>query len=174
MAKIFFDNRGKLNIEDCKIMGGTFRNFAGRATDHDRRGGKRYFSVIIPDPVVAEQMKEDGWRVKTFIPKKMKDGDEPIQHLKVHVRFHDDENERHLDPVVHRWIGRDKDVLDQRDIGTLDGADIAYADIRINVSRIGDDGFRNAYLDKLVVTIDEDWMDKNYAREEFPDEEPWD
>jgi len=172
MAKIFFDNRGKLNIEDCKIMGGNFRNFAGRPTDYDRRGGKRYFSVIIPDPDVAEQMKDDGWRVKTFIPKK--EGEEPIYHLKVNVSYHDDVNQSSLDPIVHRYIGRSKDVLDHRDIGTLDKADISTADVRINRSRPDEEGLVSAYLDKLVVVIDEDWMDKKYAREESPDEEPWD
>ena len=82
MAKIFFDNRGKLNIEDCKIMGGNFRNFAGRPTDYDRRGGKRYFSVIIPDPDVAEQMKDEETTCVALLHDVVEDTDWTLDELR--------------------------------------------------------------------------------------------
>lgn len=169
--RIFFNRKGQLNIEGAKIMYGKFRNFAGRPTEFDRNGGKRYFSVLIEDQEVAEQMIEDGWRVKTYIPKG--EGAEPVSHIKVNVSYHDDPNLRTMDPEVNLWIGKVRDRLDIDTISRLDKLEIMDADIRINHSRRDDEGKMSAYLDRLDVVIDEDWMDKKYADSENPEEEPW-
>jgi len=71
-----------LTIEDATIL---FRNFAGLEGQYNR-AGDRNFSVIIPDPEVADKLLLDGWNVRLL--KASPDDQDPAKHcLEVAVNF---------------------------------------------------------------------------------------
>lgn len=148
-----------LEIEGATIMRGQFRNFSGEPDRFNKLGGKRYFNVEIDDPEVAEQLKADGWRIKTWASRE--EGIEPKNYLKVHVgRFVQFVNMVSGNNVVELIDNRDPDSQDGLDI--LDKADIKYADLKISPRR-NDDGIIDAYLKAAWVFIEEDPFANKYA-----------
>lgn len=169
--KAFFDKKGKLIIEDAKLLYGRFRNFEGRE-DRYNREGDRNFCVVIDDPEVAQNMAEDGWNVKILAPRD--ENEQPTHFIRVKVQFRDDVPE-YRNPQVHLHTRRNVVKLTEETIGRLDGAEIITADMVINPYDFGTarDGARalSAYLDTLHVTIEEDYFADKYARDDYPDEE---
>ena len=115
---------GDIIMENAELI--FERNFSGRREEYNERG-ERYFKVVIPDAQLAQELAEEGWNIKVWVPK---DPDAtPVHHLQVFVRFD------RFPPKVHMITG-DKDKLLGEDlIANLDGADIKAVDITINPSR---------------------------------------
>lgn len=138
-----------------------FRNFAGLPTRFNKEGGKRTFNVVLPTDL-AEQMAEDGWKIRYLDPRDPEDLPTPI--LEVAVNFGS-----FKPPRVVKISGGKKELLDESTIRELDYAEIERADVSIrpyNWSVNGNSGIK-AYLKSLYVTLYEDELEEDYENLPF-------
>lgn len=138
-------DRGKrmLEINDARII---FKNFSGAPTKVNPRGGEISFSVVIPNQEMAEELSNDinelgaGWNVRLREPRE--EGDEPLYHLPVKVRFNN------WGPIVQLISNGNKIELDEESIGMLD--DVVIGKVNLDLRPYDDEGqfgpFRSAYL----------------------------
>ena len=115
---------GDIIMENAQLI--FERNFSGRRDEYNDKG-ERYFKVVIPDAQLAQELAEEGWNIKVWVPK---DPDEaPVHHLQVFVRFDK------FPPKVNMITGNRGNLLGEENIANLDRADIKTIDIIINPSR---------------------------------------
>lgn len=146
-----------------------FRNFSGRETDFNREGD-RNFAVIL-DEDTAKVMLKDGWNVKYLASRE--DGDPDTPYISVSVSF------KNRPPRVVMVSSAGKTDLTKDSVGVLDWADIRQADLICNAYawEVGGKSGIKAYLKTLVVTIEEDELERRYKLNESaqqthgPDEE---
>lgn len=165
--KLTFAPKNILQIDDAKIC---FRNFRGEKGPFNE-AGNRTFSLIIPDPEIAEALQNDkneygvGWNVKIKAPRE--EGDMPFMHLPVKVRY----TER-SQPRVYLISGKNRVELNEDTIGMLDDIDIRCVDM--DIRPYDDEGrfgpFRTAYLQSIYVTQEVDRFAARFAEEEYPEE----
>lgn len=156
-----------LKLEGTRII---FRNLAGKPDKFNPRGGNRSFSVIIPDLELANQLKLDGWNIKYLTPRD--ETEEPTAHLPIKVSY------SNRPPKIYIVSGRNKTLLNEKTIESLDYADIENVDITItpyNYSVNGHEGIA-AYVKNMYVNIIVDDFESKYSfdEEESSDEMPWD
>lgn len=140
-----------------------FKNFQGKRTDFNDEGN-RNFGVLLDDEL-ADQLKEDGWRVKYLNPKE----DDPDQYmqpwLSVKVKFNP------YPPIAVLINSRGKKKLTEETIEQLDWSYIKDCDLIIrpyNYPAIkGRPAGVSAYLKAIYVTISEDEFVEKYA--DIPD-----
>lgn len=157
---------GILQIDNARII---FRNFSGAPSKFNKEGD-RNFSLVIPNEDVADILVNDkndmgvGWNVK--VKEAVEEGDLPLMHLKVKVKF----NNR--GPQVYLRTGDRVNRLDEDTVGMLDDIDISYVnmDIRPYDDEINGKPFRSAYLQSIEVVQEIDRFAARYAEEEFPRE----
>jgi hypothetical protein len=142
-----------LLIEDAKIV---LRNFEGRPTKYNPKGGIRSFSSLL-DPDLAATLSEDGWSVKHF---KIREEEDIAQaHLPITVGY------KIRPPAVFLITSRGREHVTEDNIDVLDWVDIAMVDLIVQSSFWsvnGEEGFK-AYLKSMYVTINEDALSLKYA-----------
>lgn len=155
----------KKNIENITIEGAKilFRNFAGQPTKFNTKGGERSFCTLI-DNDIAETLILDGWNIKWL---KARDEDEEDQaYLKVKVAY------GNISPNVYLISGRNKTLLNEETICSLDYAEISNVDLIIRPYSWEVNGKEGvtAYVKSMYVTVQEDEFASkyNFENEEIP------
>lgn len=159
-----------LEVKGVRIKNGWMRNFSGNPDRFNRDGGVRYFSFVIDDEKLANELMDDGWNVKRYV--RDEDSD-PEYTLKVkigrfvdYIKRADNMHKRPIDLIDP------KDREDQEALACLDYENIVKANLRI-VGRPWDDGI-SAYLKAGVFIVQVDDLLEEFADEEFPEEVPFD
>jgi hypothetical protein len=142
--------KNMLRIDGAKILGGSFRNFAGRG-DKFNAPGKRNFAIRIEDEEIKDALINDvnefgeGWNVK--IKPAGEDEDVPFMFLKVQIKF----NGR--GPAIYLKSGDAINRMDEDDIDQLDNIDIDFADLDIRPydGETATGPFRSAYLQSMCI-----------------------
>ena len=156
MNKMYFNNAGKLVIENISGKQVIFRNFQGKTGKYNK-DGERNFCVVLDDIDFARQLKEEGWTVT--IREATEEFDKPRAHLKVKVRFDN------IPPVIHLVTSNSNILMDEEAVGMLDWAEISNVDLIItpyNWEFNGRSGVK-AYVKSMYITIEEDEFEKKYA-----------
>lgn len=145
-------------MEEVRLLNGSFRNFSGKEGMYNREG-ERSFGVVIPDEETADYLESCGYNVKWL--KGREEGEEDTPWMNVAVNF-----KGARPPKITQVTSRGQVLLDEETVGLLDYADILHADLIVrpyNWTVQGKSGVR-AYLQSMYVTIDEDPLEKKYAK----------
>lgn len=163
MAKQTERRRSNVTIEGARII---FRNFKGEGSNYNRPGDRNFCVVL--DRETADLLSADGWNVKVRPPKE--EGDDELIYLKVKVAF------GNYPPVIKMVTSKGATPLDEDTVMMLDTAAIENVDLIISPYEYEVNKKRGiaAYLKKMYVTIQEDDLDKKYARFEDIEEVPFD
>lgn len=145
-------------VEDATLWHRNFRGAEGRYNQEGEKG----FSVVLQDDV-AEKMLQEGWNVRYTKPRE--EGDVPIPFVPVAVGY----KIRPPRVVLITPSGK-RTQLDESSIAVLDWADIREADLicRSFYWTNGDKSGLKAYLQTLIVTINEDELEAKYKLNEDP------
>lgn len=140
-------------IENARLV---FRNFTGKPTTFDPKGGSRTFGVLL-DVDRATRMAELGWNVKTLRPRE--EGDEPQPYISVKVNFGT------RPPRIVMIASRGRTNLGEDEVNVLDFVDIKNADLILRAYNYDVNGRQgiSAYLQALYITIEEDDLERKYA-----------
>ena len=146
-------NVNNINIEGALII---WKNFSG---ERDRfNPGKRGFSVVIDDSVMADELKQEGWNVKE---RPLQEGADPSeQEWTLPVKLN-------MNRYTQVWliVGNHKTLLNEDTVAQLDVVDIVNCDISIRPyewEMSGRTGI-TAYVDSMYVTIRENKFAEKYA-----------
>ena len=146
-------NVNNINIEGANII---WKNFSG---ERDRfNPGKRGFSVVIDDAVMADELKQEGWNVKE---RPLQEGADPSeQEWTLPVKLN-------MNRYTQVWliVGNRKSLLNEDTVAQLDVVDITDCDLSIRPyewEMSGRTGI-TAYVDSMYVTIRENKFAEKYA-----------
>lgn len=146
-------NVNNINIEGANII---WKNFSG---ERDRfNPGKRGFSVVIDDAVMADELKQEGWNVKK---RPLQEGADPSeQEWTLPVKLN-------MNRYTQVWliVGNHKTLLNEDTVVQLDVVDITDCDLSIRPyewEMSGRTGI-TAYVDSMYVTIRENKFAEKYA-----------
>lgn len=148
MAKV-----NNINIEGAIII---WKNFSGERDKFNP--GKRGFSVVIDDAVMADELKQEGWNVKERPLQEGADASEQEWTLPVKLN---------MNRYTQVWliVGNHKTLLDEDTVAQLDVVDFVDCDISIRPyewEMSGRTGI-TAYVDSMYVTIRENKFAEKYA-----------
>ena len=146
------------NVNDINIEGATiiWKNFSGERDKFNP--GKRGFSVVIDDEVMADELKKEGWNVKE---RPLQEGADPSeQEWTLPVKLN-------MNRYTQVWliVGNHKTLLNEDTVAQLDVVDIVNCDISIRPyewEMSGRTGI-TAYVDSMYVTIRENKFAEKYA-----------
>ena len=146
-------NVNNINIEGANII---WKNFSGERDKFNP--GKRGFSVVIDDAVMAKELKQEGWNVKE---RPLQEGaDSSEQEWTIPVKLN-------MNRYTQVWliVGNHKTLLNEDTVAQLDVVDIVNCDISIRPyewEMSGRTGI-TAYVDSMYVTIRENKFAEKYA-----------
>ena len=146
-------NVNNINIEGANII---WKNFSGERDKFNP--GKRGFSVVIDDAVMADELKQEGWNVKE---RPLQEGaDQSEQEWTLPVKLN-------MNRYTQVWliVGNHKTLLNEDTVAQLDVVDIVNCDISIRPfewEMRGRTGI-TAYVDLMYVTIRENKFAEKYA-----------
>ena len=146
-------NVNNINIEGANII---WKNFSGERDKFNP--GKRGFSVVIDDAVMAKELKQEGWNVKE---RPLQEGADPSeQECALPVKLN-------MNRYTQVWliVGNHKTLLDENTVAQLDVVDFVNCDISIRPYE-WEMGGRNgitAYVDSMYITIRENKFAEKYA-----------
>lgn len=152
---------GTVTFEKARLL---FKNFSGEEGRYNPPG-KRNFCVIIPDMETADALANDGWNIKMLKSRDEEEMDRP--YMKVNVTF-----KGPRPPKVVMISSSGRTILDENTIGSLDFADISEVDLIVRPYNWenGDDHGVSAYLKTMYVTLEEDDLERKYARPQIQDD----
>ena len=142
-----------INIEGAIVI---WKNFSGERDKFNP--GKRGFSVVIDDAVMADELRNEGWNVKD---RPLQEGADPSeQEWTLPVKLN-------MNRYTQVWliVGNHKTLLDENTVAQLDVVDIIDCDISIRPyewEMSGRTGI-TAYVDSMYVTIRENKFAEKYA-----------
>lgn len=146
-------NVNNINIEGANII---WKNFSGERDKFNP--GKRGFSVVIDDAVMADELRQEGWNIKDC---PLQEGADPSeQEWTLPVKLN-------MNRYTQVWliVGNHKTLLDENTVAQLDVVDIIDCDISIRPyewEMSGRTGI-TAYVDSMYVTIRENKFAEKYA-----------
>ena len=146
-------NVNNINIEGALII---WKNFSGERDKFNP--GKRGFSVVIDDSVMADELRQEGWNIKE---RPLQEGADPSeQEWTLPVKLN-------MNRYTQVWliVGNHKTLLDENTVAQLDVVDIIDCDISIRPyewEMSGRTGI-TAYVDSMYVTIRENKFAEKYA-----------
>ena len=146
-------NVNNINIEGATII---WKNFSGERDKFNP--GKRGFSVVIDDSVMADELKQEGWNIKE---RPLQEGADPSeQEWTLPVKLN-------MNRYTQVWliVGNHKTLLNEDTVAQLDVVDIVNCDISIRPyewEMSGRTGI-TAYVDSMYVTIRENKFAEKYA-----------
>lgn len=146
-------NVNNINIEGAMII---WKNFSGERDKFNP--GKRGFSVVIDDTVMADELRREGWNVKD---RPLQEGaDDSEQEWTLPVKLN-------MNRYTQVWliVGNHKTLLDEDTVSQLDVVDIVNCDISIRPYEWEMNGRTGitAYVDSMYVTIRENKFAEKYA-----------
>ncbi|MFR2088166.1 hypothetical protein [Segatella sp.] len=146
-------NVNNINIEGAMII---WKNFSGERDKFNP--GKRGFSVVIDDTVMADELRQEGWNVKD---RPLQEGaDDSEQEWTLPVKLN-------MNRYTQVWliVGNHKTLLDEDTVSQLDVVDIVNCDISIRPYEWEMNGRTGitAYVDSMYVTIRENKFAEKYA-----------
>lgn len=146
-------NVDNINIEGAMII---WKNFSGERDKFNP--GKRGFSVVIDDTVMADELRQEGWNVKD---RPLQEGaDDSEQEWTLPVKLN-------MNRYTQVWliVGNHKTLLDEDTVSQLDVVDIVNCDISIRPYEWEMNGRTGitAYVDSMYVTIRENKFAEKYA-----------
>ena len=142
-----------INIEGAIVI---WKNFSGERDKFNP--GKRGFSVVIDDAVMADELRQEGWNIKE---RNLQEGADPSeQEWTLPVKLN-------MNRYTQVWliVGNHKTLLDENTVAQLDVVDFINCDISIRPYE-WEMGGRNgitAYVDSMYVTIRENKFAEKYA-----------
>lgn len=146
-------NVNNINIEGAMII---WKNFSGERDKFNP--GKRGFSVVIDDTVMADELRQEGWNVKDRPLQEGADDSEQEWTLPVKLK---------MNRYTQVWliVGNHKTLLDEDTVSQLDVVDIVNCDISIRPYEWEMNGRTGitAYVDSMYVTIRENKFAEKYA-----------
>ena len=142
-----------INIEGAIVI---WKNFSGERDKFNP--GKRGFSVVIDDTVMADELRNEGWNVKD---RPLQEGADPSeQEWTLPVKLN-------MNRYTQVWliVGNHKTLLDENTVAQLDVVDIVNCDISIRPYEweMGGRTGITAYVDSMYVTIRENKFAEKYA-----------
>ena len=142
-----------INIEGAIVI---WKNFSGERDKFNP--GKRGFSVVIDDAVMADELRQEGWNVKD---RPLQEGADPSeQEWTLPVKLN-------MNRYTQVWliVGNHKTLLDENTVAQLDVVDIVNCDISIRPYEweMGGRTGITAYVDSMYVTIRENKFAEKYA-----------
>lgn len=155
------ESRKVIALEDVRLM---WKNFGGVAKRFNNEGDRNFNVVLSANQ--AEMLRNEGFNVKTLVPRDDFDDPTPMQLLKVKVSY------RFSSPKVMLIAGKVRRMLTEETIGELDYADIQKVDLTIKPSywtQPGGESGVTAYLNSIYVTLVEDPLASKYP--EYQEEE---
>ena len=146
-------NVNNINIEGATII---WKNFSGERDKFNP--GKRGFSVVIDDAVMADELRQEGWNIKD---RPLQEGADPSeQEWTLPVKLN-------MNRYTQVWliVGNHKTLMNEDTVAQLDVVDIVNCDISIRPyewEMSGRTGI-TAYVDSMYVTIRENKFAEKYA-----------
>lgn len=146
-------NVNNINIEGAIVI---WKNFSGERDKFNP--GKRGFSIVIDDAVMAEELRNEGWNVKD---RPLQEGADPSeQEWTLPVKLN-------MNRYTQVWliVGNHKTLLDENTVAQLDVIDFVNCDISIRPYEweMGGRTGITAYVDSMYVTIRENKFAEKYA-----------
>ena len=146
-------NVNNINIEGAIVI---WKNFSGERDKFNP--GKRGFSVVIDDAVMADELRQEGWNVKERPLQEGADASEQEWTLPVKLN---------MNRYTQVWliVGNHKTLLDENTVAQLDVVDFVNCDISIRPYEweMGGRTGITAYVDSMYVTIRENKFAEKYA-----------
>ena len=142
-----------------------FRNFSGKEGKYNPKG-RRNFCVFLDDKALVKELENDGWNVRYLMPRE--EDDDPQAYLQVTVSF------KNFPPKVEMMTRKNKVILDEGTIDSLDWADIENIDLVLrpyNWGPINGKSGVKAYLKSAYVMVIEDQFAAKYRDYPFNDED---
>lgn len=153
--------RKLISLEDTNFIWRT--NFSGDPERDSFGSDARQASIIIPDPVLAEEMIAEGYNVKVTKPREgEEEGFEPRYYIAIKVNFDS------FNPPRIYLVSGDADplLLDEESIDILDRCQVLNVNATLNPYENPRTGRKSLYVRTMYVEqdIEDDPFAQRYAR----------